>query len=79
MTPMKFIYTSRKNLRLQISARRGSFSTQMPSIRRRGKWETLAKAETSLGGSDARELAAAGGRDVMDGVAPREGFRSALL
>ena len=45
------------------------------SITRRGKWETLAKAETRLGGSDV----AAGGRDVMDGVAPREGFRSALL
>ena len=53
------------------------------SIRRRGRWETLDKVETRLGGSDATELAAGGGgRDVMEGPgtpgAPG-GFRSALF
>ena len=31
------------------------------SIRRRGKWETLAKSDKRLGGSDATELAAGDG------------------
>ena len=87
------VHTSKKNLRLQISARQGSLSTQIPwdkvcslqasmnihhgtSIRRRGRWETLSKAETRLGGSDATEVAA-GGRDVIEGE--EGGLRSALF
>ena len=46
------------------------------SIRRSGRWETLSKAETRLGGSDATEVAA-GGRDVIEGE--EGGFRSALF
>ena len=48
------------------------------SIRRRGKWETLAKSDKRLGGSDATELAAGDG-EAGKVAPPPAGFSSVLI
>ena len=46
------------------------------SIRRRGKWETLAKSDKRLGGSDVTE---AGDGEAGKVAPPPGGFRSVLI
>ena len=46
------------------------------SIRRRGKWETLAKSDKRLGGSDVTE---AGDGEAGKVAPPPAGFRSVLI